>query len=324
MKSPSPLSIQTRGYTRYIRPSKGFWSRILLNLVLRLALKARHGQHIDITSLRKKFSQLNQQASTSLLAKTRQEKVDCNGVAATWLTPGNCRHERVLLYIHGGAFVAYTAETYAAMVSAWCEKLQARALMVDYRLAPEHPHPAAFEDCLTAYQWLLDQGINAENIVIAGDSAGGNLVMATLQRLQSEHRPLPACTILLSPFLDFTLTGDSALSNAWHDPIFTLNFAIDIREFYAPGESFSVPEVSPLFGDFSGLPPMLLQVGSTEMLLDDAVRAASKAHAAGTSVVLEVWDRMPHVFQMMTDLPQAHAATLQIQQFTRQHVGWSN
>lgn len=324
MKTPCPVSIETHGHTRYIRPSKGGWTRVLLNLLLRLALKARHGRHIDISSLRKKFAQLNQQASTALLAKTQQEKVDCNGVPATWLTPGNSHPERVLLYIHGGAFVAHTADTYAAMVSAWCETLQARALMVDYRLAPEHPYPAAFEDCLTAYQWLLDQGIAAENIVIAGDSAGGNLVMATLQRLKSENQPLPACTILLSPFLDFTLTGDSALSNAWHDPIFTLNFAISIREFYAPGESFSTPQVSPLFGSFSGLPPMLLQVGSTEMLLDDSVRAASKAHAAGVPVTLEVWDRLPHVFQMMTDLPQAHAAIRQIQQFTRRYAGWSD
>src|SRR5262249_48112380 len=157
-------------------------------------------------------------------------------------------------------------------VSLWCRALKARALMVDYRLAPEHPYPAAIDDCHAAYYGLLEQGIEAKNIVVAGDSAGGNLALATLQRIRAEGKPLPSCAVLLSPFLDFTLSGKSALGNARHDPIFTLAFAIGIRGFYAqPGQHVN-PEVSPLFGGFAGLPPMLFQVGSSEMLLDDSTR----------------------------------------------------
>lgn len=324
MKNQRFISTSPNDYTRFIHPKTGGCRRALLNILLRVAVKSRHGRHIDIGELRQKFDQLNKQASKLLLESCHREKVDCNGVPGTWLVPTNCRQERVLLYIHGGAFVAHTDDTYAAMASAWCQRLQARALMVDYHLAPEHPYPAAFNDCLTAYQWLLDNGVAAKNIVVAGDSAGGNLALGMLQKLKAQERPQPACAVLLSPFLDFTLTGDSALKNAGHDPIFTLNFAVGIREFYAPGHAFSAPEISPLFGDFSGLPPLLFQVGSTEILLDDSVRAAKRAHDASVTVELEIWDRLPHVFQMVTDLPQAHAAIDRIQSFTRHHAGWNH
>ncbi|WCD77895.1 alpha/beta hydrolase [Pseudomonas sp. TUM22785] len=316
--------IRAPAFTRTLNPSRGRWSREMLNLLLRLSVKARHGLHIDIPSLRKQFALLDRQAPDSLPPEVRSEPVTCNGVAARWLLPKGRRRERVLLYLHGGAFVANTPAVYAAMVASWCQSLKARALLVDYRLAPEHPHPAALEDCLDAYSWLLDQGVKAKDIVIAGDSAGGNLVIATLQRLKAECQPLPSCAVLLSPFLDFTLSGASALDNARHDPIFTPAFAIGIRGFYAPGERHGEPSVSPLFGAFEGLPPMLFQVGSTEMLLDDAVRAAAKAHAAGVPVRLEVWHRLPHVFQMIAALPQAQLAARSIQGFINDHTDWDH
>jgi acetyl esterase/lipase len=315
------MTTHVKTFTRVIHPAKGRWAGELLNLLLRITVKSRHGVHIDIPKLREKFRQLNRQAPRAL-ADVQRESVDCNGVAAQWLAPKGYRQERVLLYIHGGAFVAYTPDVYAAMVASWCQPLKTRALMLDYRLAPEHPYPTALEECLAAYQWLLDQGIKAKDIVIAGDSAGGNLVMATLQHLKAASQPLPSCAVLLSPFLDFTLSGASALGNAPHDPIFNLAFAVGIRAFYAPAETYSQPSVSPLFGDFSGLPPLLLQVGSTEMLLDDSVRAAAKADAAGVPVQLEIWKRLPHVFQMIAALPQARAAAQHIQRFVNDHTAW--
>jgi acetyl esterase/lipase len=309
-------------FIRYLNPVKGRWTRELLNLLLRLSVKSQHGLHIDIAKLRKNFARLNQQALKSLSTEACRESVQCNGVAAHWLTPEGSCPDRVLLYFHGGAFVAYTPDVYTAMVTSWCQPLNIRALLVDYRLAPEHPYPTALEDCLAAYHWLLEQGIDAHNIVIAGDSAGGNLVLAALQHLKAGNQPLPSCAVLLSPFLDFTLSGASALDNARHDPIFTLAFAVGIRGFYAPAAMHAHPAVSPLFGEFAGLPPLLMQVGSTEMLLDDATRAAVKADAAGVPVCLEVWQRLPHVFQMIHALPQAKVAAQSIQRFVSAHTAW--
>ncbi len=309
-------------YTREIDPPEGRWKCRMLSMALRLLVKSGHGLNIDIRKLRKQFERLDGQAPKAFPTDVQRTAVNCNGVAAQWLTPNHCRQERVVLYIHGGAFVAYTPEVYAAMVAGWCQPLKARALMVDYRLAPEHPFPTALDEAFKAYHWLLEQGHKADNIVIAGDSAGGNLVLALLQRLRDERQPLPSCAVLLSPFLDFTLSGASALGNARHDPIFTLAFAIGIRGFYAPAELHGQAAVSPLFGSFAGLPPLLFQVGSTEMLLDDSVRAAAKASAAGVPVQLEIWKRLPHVFQMIAALPQALAAQRHIVSFVNRYTDW--
>lgn len=309
-------------FTQVIHPGQGRWKSEALNLLLRLTVKSRLGLHIDIPKLRKQFSQLNRQASPSLLASVQRQSVDCDGVAAQWLSPVGHRPERVLLYIHGGAFVAYTPDVYAAMVASWCQNLKTRALLVDYSLAPEHPYPTALEECLAAYRWLLGQGFEARDIVIAGDSAGGNLVLATLQRLKADQQPLPSCAVLLSPFLDLTLSGESARSNAPHDPIFTLPFAVGVRDFYAPPEIYSHASVSPLLGDFAGLPPLLFQVGSTEMLLDDSVRAAARADAAGVPVQLEIWQRMAHVFQLIPALPQTRESEQRIRAFIHRYTDW--
>jgi epsilon-lactone hydrolase len=204
-----------------------------------------------------------------------------------------------------------------------CRALGARALMVDYRLAPEHRYPAAPDDCYAVYRWLLAQGFDARNIVIAGDSAGGNLALATLHRIKAAGEPLPACTVLLSPFVDFTLSSPSLVLNESSDPVFTLAGIAGLRRHYVAPESFLEPCASPLFGDFEGLPPMLFQVGSTEMLRDEATRAAAKAYAAGVMVELEVWDRMPHVFQVFPILPQATAAIESIVRFISEHTDWA-
>lgn len=312
---------QYPAYATFISPSRGAWMRILINLVMRIAVKWQLGLIIDVTSLRKRMDRLNRQAAPTV-ANVSRKAVSCDGVPAEWLIPTDCRQERVLFYIHGGAFVARTPELHAAMVFPWCETLRSRALMVDYRLAPEHRYPSALNDCSQAYRWLLRQGVQASNIVIAGDSAGGNLALATLQRLKVEGLPQPACAVLLSPFVDFTLSGNSALSNARRDPIFTPAFAIGIRSFYADPLDYSDPEVSPLFGQFEGLPPTLIQVGSGEMLLDDAVRVAAAANDAGVQVQLEIWDRLPHVFQSIPVLPQAQGAAISIQNFIRSVARW--
>ena len=315
-----PLS-DSSSYTHFIQPPLGRCARVLLNLTLRATVKWQLGLHIDIPALRNRMDKLNEWAASDQ-ADIRREPLQCNGVSAEWLIPADCRSDRVLLYIHGGAFVARTPQVHGAMVSSWCHALNARALMVDYRLAPEHPYPAALTDCYTIYTWLLDQGIDPKKMVIAGDSAGGNLAVATLQRAAAAGKPVPACAVLLSPFLDFTLSGRSALSNARHDPVFNLAFAIGIRQFYAEPADYVNPSVSPLFGDFHGLPPLLFQIGSSEMLFDDSVRAADLANRAGVPTQVQIWDRLPHVFQTMGALPQARAATQRILCFVSSHTGW--
>lgn len=310
-------------FTHYIKPAKGHWKYVLLNLLLRVTVKWRLGLEPDINAVRKQIGKVNRSAPAQIPGTTRLSS-DCKAVACEWLIPENFLRNRVLLYIHGGAFVASSPDLYANMVAPWCKALRARALMVDYRLSPEHPYPAASDDCLSAYRWLLEQGFQPEDIVIAGDSAGGNLTMSTLLRLKKESLPLPSCAVLLSPFLDFTLSGRSALINAKRDPFFTPNFAMGIRTHYAPPELHLDPLVSPLMGDFKDLPPMLFQVGSTEMIRDDSVRAAAKAHENGVPVQLDVWQGLPHVFQTIGALPQAEVAAKRIVTFAAEHTGWAS
>jgi acetyl esterase/lipase len=170
---------------------------------------------------------------------------------------------------------------------------------------------------------MLSTGFDPARVVFAGDSAGGNLALATLLRIKQSGGPLPACAVLLSPVVDFTLSGRSVFANAKRDPVFGLAALLAMRAEYAPPELFLDPAVSPLYGDFHGLPPLFFQVGSTEMLLDESTRAAEKAHASGVPVTLEIWDRMPHVFQAVATLPQTALATDRIVRFIAVHTGWA-
>lgn len=315
-------SDRAASFIHHFKPAKGHWKYRLLNLLLRVTVKWRHGLEVNVSAVRSQIAKLNRNAPRHIPGVERRA-TECNGVSGEWLIPQSHRDNRVLLYIHGGAFVAYSPDVYANMVATWCQSLQARALMVNYRLSPEHRFPAAGDDCLAAYKWLLEQGFEPRDIVIAGDSAGGNLALSTLLRLKDEGSVLPACAVLLSPFLDFTLSGRSVLTNARRDPIFTPAFAIGIRNHYASAELHSDPGVSPLLGDFSGLPPLLFQAGSTEMILDDSVRAAAKANEQGIPVQLDIWKSLPHVFQMIDALPQAKVAAERIAKFVTKHTDWN-
>jgi acetyl esterase/lipase len=321
MSTVTPTANTLPPYARFVATGAGYWQRLLINLLLRVLVKWRWGLRVPVAQMRQGQADLDRHFANSVPEGCRTD-VDCDGVPAQWLSlPGSA--ERVILYFHGGAFVARSPALHAAMVARCCAPLAARALMVDYRLAPEHLYPAASDDCHRAYRWLLAQGYGPDQIVMGGDSAGGNLALATLHRIKAAGEPMPACAFLLSPFVDFTLSGASAVGNSRRDPVFTLAFAAAIRACYAPPERFLDPAVSPLFGDFRGFPPLLFQVGSTEMLLDDATRAAGKARAAGVDLELEIWDRMPHVFQALPILPQATAAIENIASFIGARTGWT-
>lgn len=205
--------------------------------------------------------------------------------------------EDVLLYFHGGGFVRGAARVTAHLTAALLRHLDGRAVSLDYRLAPEHPFPAAPDDCLAAYRELLESGVDPRRLVIAGDSAGAALAVVTMVRARDAGLPLPAAAALFSPVADLTLGGTSIRSKAGVDPIFTPAEFEWLFEQYVPDGDKSAPQVSPVFADLTGLPPLLIQVGSSELLLDDAVRLAGRAGADEVAVTLEIAPRELHVFQ---------------------------
>jgi epsilon-lactone hydrolase len=250
-------------------------------------------------------------------AGVRRQAVTAGSAPATWIDVPGARHDRVVLYLHGGAFIAETPVFHGALLARICREARARGLMLSYRLAPEHLYPAALDDCIAAYRWLLDQGIDAGRIVVAGDSAGGNLTLALLLRARDEGLPLPAGAVALSPVTDLTFSGDSVRRNDGIDDMFSADLMDALVPAYLPQRELCThPHVSPLFGDFTGMPPLLLIAGSTELLLDDSVRVALRCPGAQ----LLVWHGMPHVFPGFDFLPEAREATQRIGRFVHECV----
>jgi len=292
--------------------------------VLRLMLRTRVTPDTDIAALRRRFEKFDARG-VALDRSVARTAVLCGDVPGEWLSVPESRSERVLLYLRGGSFAFRFPNAHAALVARMCRRLHARALIPDYRLAPEHPFPAATDDCHAVYRFLLAQGIAPRNIVLAGDSAGANLALVTLQRARSAGEPLPACVVLLSPALDCTMGSPSMAHFDGVDPMLRLSALLVLRKHYVPApELYTHPEVSPLFGDFRGFPPLFFQVGSTEMLRDEAIRAAEKADAAGVDVELELWPEAPHVFQIADFLPEASIALAHIARFVRMRTGWAD
>ena len=247
--------------------------------------------------------------------------VDAGGVPAEWVVAPEADDDRVLLYVHGGAYCMGSLDSHRRLVGHLSEAAKARVLNVDYRLAPEHPVPAAVNDAVAAYRWLLGQGIVADRIAISGDSAGGGLTLATLLALKDAGDPLPAAAVPLSPWTDLEGTGESMRALAAVDLLIQADRLKETADLYANGADMRQPTLSPLYGDYEGLPPLLIQVGDAEVLLDDATRVAAIAKAAGVDVTLEVWDEMPHVFQAFVGLlPEADQAVARIGEWLRVQV----
>ncbi|MDP9180705.1 MAG: alpha/beta hydrolase, partial [Chloroflexota bacterium] len=252
-------------------------------------------------------------------ADVKREPVDVDGVSAEWITVPNSSEAITVLYLHGGGFVIGSVNIYVDLVSRIARASGARALSVDYRLAPEHPFPAALDDATTAYRWLLKQGVAPESIVIAGDSAGGALTASTLLALKAAGDPLPGGAVLLSPGTDFTFSGETMETRKDRDPLLTRSLCEHWLGMYLGVTSPTV--ASPLFGDYNGLPPILIQVGDAEILLDHSTRYAERAKAAGVDVTLEIWDDMIHVFQLFAPmLPEGQQAIDKIGAWVKQHV----
>jgi acetyl esterase/lipase len=225
--------------------------------------------------------------------------------------------ERVLLYLHGGGFVMCSPWTHGPTAVAIARAAGVRALLPDYRLAPEHPFPAALDDCLAVYRWLLAEGVAPEKIVIGGDSAGGNLALATLLSLRDAGLPMPAGAICLSPATDMTASGESFRTHAGDEVLLTVPFCRAVGPMYCGQTPPTAPLVSPLFGDLRGLPPLLVHVGTRELLLDDSVRLAERARAAGVDVTLKIWEGLWHAFQLFAVFPEARQAIAELGAFVR-------
>jgi len=247
------------------------------------------------------------------------QPVDVDGVPAEWIdAPG--ADLGVILYLHGGAYALGSVNTHRELIARVARTANMRGLALDYRLAPEHPFPAALEDAVTAYRWLLAQGFAPEEIFIAGDSAGGGLALATLVSLREAGDPLPAGGICLSPWTDLALTGSSISSKAKVDPILDPESLEKYAKYYAKEQEATHPLISPLYANLEGLPPLLIHVGVDEILLDDAVGFTEKAQKVGVDVDLEVWGEMFHVFQIIPFLPETREALNHIAEFVARHL----
>jgi monoterpene epsilon-lactone hydrolase len=300
----------------------GSWRSRAINTLLRVMLRSPLRHDTDIAELRRRYEAIDAR-HFPVGDWVVREPINCNGVAAEWVSVPESRPGRVLFYLHGGSFAFRFPNSHAAFAARLCQRLEARALIPDYRLAPEHPFPAAPDDCHAAYRWLLASGCDARDVVFVGDSAGGNLALVILGRALKAGEPLPACAVLLSPGVDCTLSSPSMVDNAELDPMLRLGNLLVLRSHYVPSpQLLAHPEVSPLFADFEGFPPLLLQTGSTELLRDEAIRTAQKAQAAGVDVELELWPDTPHVFQIVSFLPESAVALEHIVRFVSARTGW--
>jgi len=237
-----------------------------------------------------------------------------NGISSEWLSSPTS-NLGTLLYLHGGAYALGSVNSHRELIARLVIATQCNALAINYRLAPEHAFPAALEDTLSAYKWMLSQGIDPSRVVIAGDSAGGGLALAALITLRDQGMQLPAGAFCFSPWLDLTLSGDSVHKNAKLDPILSAAILQKYAAVYIHGNTASNPLISPLFGDLKKLPPIVLHSGQNEILLDDTLRFVEKATRAGVEIQWTIWDDMFHVFQLFSFLPETQKSIAQVSAF---------
>jgi len=283
-------------------------------------LRARPAQiELSIEDSRAEFDALASQFQPT--GDVRCEPVDAGGVPAEWITTPETVHERVIYYLHGGAYVEGSINTHRELISRLARAARARALAIDYRLAPENPFPAAVEDSMRAYRWLISSGVDPARLVIAGDSAGGGLTMATLVALRDAGDPLPAAAVCLSPWVDLEGLGESMTTRAEVDPMIQRDSLLQMAKAYLGEAHPRTPLAAPLYADLRGLPPLLIQVGTAETLLDDSTRLAERARAAGVQVIFEPWDEMFHVWQFCASiLPEGQEAIDRIGEFVLKHA----
>jgi epsilon-lactone hydrolase len=248
------------------------------------------------------------------------EPIRIEHVDADWVSAPGSRDDRVILYLHGGGYVIGSNVGYREFGSRLARATGCRVCVLDYRLAPEHPFPAALEDATMAYRWLASAGFDPGRIVIGGDSAGGGLTLATLLALRQAGDPLPACAVTFSPWTDLAGTGATMAPGAVDDPLVEANAVGGMARLYA-GDDLENPLVSPLYGDYAGLPPIQIEVGTREVLLDDSRRVRDRARAAGVDVTYFEGDGLIHVWPVIgAALPESRESLVRVARFIEAHV----
>jgi monoterpene epsilon-lactone hydrolase len=281
--------------------------QLQLNTILRQG-QGQFDDNADVLTLRAAFSAFT--AQVPVPPDVQQSPTTIGGVDGVEVrTPGD-DPDQVILYFHGGVYVFGSAAGTVPLVADLARRTVARAITVEYRLAPEHPYPAALIDAQAAYEGLLKEGYDPGHIALAGESAGGGLAVATLLRLRDLGIPMPACALLMSPYVDLTLSGDSLAAKQAVDPLLSPESLRARIPDYVADEDPAEPLISPVFADLTGLPPLLIQAGSNEVLLSDALRLAAKAALADVSVTLGITPGVPHVFQAFGSLLDEAGAAL--------------
>ncbi len=287
----------------------------LVSFCLPWFMKPRHPSDVQIEDVRRRLERFARLIPPPPHG-TEVITVDAGGVKAEHVTTSRSQHDRYVLHLHGGAYLLGFPALFRDFTWRIADAAGARVLCLDYRLAPEHPFPAAIEDATAAYHWLTAQCTKSRHVAIIGDSSGGGLALASMMHLRDEGSPLPAAAVLLSPWTDLALTGQSLTEFGSSDPMVPVELMPRAVELYLAGADPRSPYASPLYGDPAGLPPTLIHVGSDEALRDDAVRMAERLRAMDCEVELETWPRMFHVWHMFARiLPEARAAIARIGAF---------
>ena len=307
-------------YLRWLpRTTGGLRFRLLMAILRRFGRLNVHAD-TDLIAMRAKLERKDARTSR-IPAWARRDEVNINGMAAEWIT-AQADPARVVLYLHGGAFAFRFPAMHGAFAARLSRMLRARVLLPDYRLAPEYQFPAPQDDCLNAYRFLLDQGIEPGNIVVGGDSAGGCLTLGLLLRLAREGLPQPGAAFVLSPATDVAFGGETLLTRAAMDPMLPTSAFPVLMAAYIDEQWRMDPTASPLLGNFADLAPVLIQVGTREVLLDDSRRMAQRIHEGGGRVMCEIWTDMPHVFPVLPYFKESAMALANIGRFINAAVGW--
>lgn len=307
-----------------LKVMQSFRSRIVIELI-----KKRHlfnfklkpevvDENFSVDAFRESIDRMS--ARIKLPKNISSQKISFDGINAEWIIPPNPQKEKVLLYIHGGGFISGSCLTHLMHVAKFANECQLKSLVFDYRLAPEHPFPAALDDCISAYKWLLNLGYDSKNIIIGGESAGATLTLSLLLALKDTGINLPKAAFSISPITDLSCNAKSFEYNAKND-VAPMNSWSVWTNLYISGNDTKNPLLSPQFGNYEGIPPLFICVGTHEIHLDDCVNVAKVAEQHGVEVTLRKWENMIHAFPLLTPLfPEAKKAFLEICEFIKHNT----
>jgi len=281
----------------------------------KMLMRRTFSKHMSIEEYRA-LTDNNSRFSPPIPKDVDVDRFEIDGLAAAWIAPADAGADKVILHFHGGGYVIGGINAHIMMCVPMARSINMKILLTAYRVAPEHPFPMALEDGIKMYRWLLEQGYRSNDIIISGDSAGGGLALAITLSLRGNNEPLPVAAILISPWTDLTLSGESHITNADSDVVLTMDVLKEWASAYTYESNWRNPLVSPIYADFHGFPPLFIQVSDDEILLDDAKALAEKAQTDGVDVTLKIWSGLWHVWHTAgTMIPESKKTYDEIGQF---------